>query len=422
MKKLLILGAGTGGTLLANLLSRKLPHKEWEITVIDKSPEHHYQPGYLFLPFKLYGYNAKEDIVRPVREPLPHSAKFVQADVYLIDHKNRAVHTSAGNFDYDWLILGLGCRIAPEEVEGLEDAMNKNAHTFYTLEGALKMQEALENFQEGHLVLNIADMPIKCPVAPIEFVFLADYYFHLKNIRDRVQISLVTPLTGAFTKPVANETLHRVMDEKNIKVVPNFALESVDADNKVIKSYTGETVSYDLLCSIPPNLGPQVIEESGLGDGIGYAVTEDKTLKSKRAENTYVVGDCSNVHTSKAGSVTHFEAEIVSENLLREIAGKEPHPDYDGHSNCFIETGFHKAFLIDFNYDIEPVHGTFPIPGIGPMSLLENTYLNHWGKMAFKWVYWNLMLTGRLPGDPLLPIRMSMSGKKLDEIKQHGGH
>jgi sulfide:quinone oxidoreductase len=305
-------------------------------------------------------------------------------------------------------------------VEGLGEALGKNAFTFYTLEGALKLQKALEGMKEGKLVLNVADMPVKCPVAPIEFVFLADYYFQTKGIRERIEIEYVTPLTGAFTKPVANRVLHGVMDEKKIKVIPDFPISGVDHGRKAITSYTGQSISYDLLCSIPPNLGPDVIEESGLGDGMGYAVTDDKTLKSKRADNIYVVGDNSNVHTSKAGSVAHFEAEIIVENLLREIRGKEPLPSFDGHSNCFIETGFHKAFLLDFNYDVEPVHGTYPLPGIGPLSLLKNTYLNHWGKMAFKWVYWNLLLTGHLPGDPLLPSRMSMSGKNLDEIKHHG--
>ena len=421
MKKLLILGAGTGGTLLSNLLPKKLNMREWEITVIDKSAEHHYQPGYLFIPFGMYGYNSREDIVKPIREPLSSAVTFVQAEANLIDHKNKKVQTTAGTFGYDWLVLAMGCHVAPKEVEGLEEALGKNAFTFYTLEGALEMQKALEGMKEGKLALNIADMPIKCPVAPIEFVFLADYYFQTRGIRDRIEIEFITPLTGAFTKPIANSVLHGVMDEKKIKVVPNFPVQSVDHKKREITSYTGQSLSYDLLCTIPPNMGPDVIEVSWLGDGTGYAITDDKTLKSKKADNIYVIGDNSNVHTSKAGSVAHFEAEIVVENLMREIGGKEPVANFDGHSNCFIETGFHKAFLIDFNYDIEPVHGTFPLPGIGPLSLLENTHLNHWGKMAFKWVYWNLMLTGHLPSDPLLPSRMSMSGKKLDELKHPGG-
>lgn len=420
MKKLLILGAGTGGALLSNLMSHKLDMKEWEITVVDRSTEHHYQPGYLFLPFKLYGYEGKADIVKPIREPLPSSVKFVQATVTLIDHKNKKVETTAGPLAYDWLVLAMGCSLAPGDVEGLTEAMEKNAGTFYDLEGALAMQEKLENFKEGKLVLHIADMPIKCPVAPIEFVFLADYFYQLKGVRKNIEISYVTPLTGAFTKPVATEVLSNMMVEKNIKLVPNFNIASIDAEERKLLSYKRETVDYDYLVSIPPNMGPAVIENCGLGDGLGFAVTDNNTLKSKKADFIYVVGDNSNVSTSKAGSVAHFEAEIIAENLMREINGQEPHPDFDGHTNCFIESGFHKAFMLDFNYAIEPVHGSYPWPVIGPMKLLENSHLNHYGKMAFKWVYWNLLLTGHLPGDPLVPIQMSLKGKKLSEIKFHG--
>ncbi len=420
MKKLLILGAGTGGALLSNLMLHKLDMKEWEITIVDKSMEHHYQPGYLFLPFKLYGYEAKSDIVKPIRDPIPSSVKFVQATANLIDHKNKKVETTTGTLEYDWLVLAMGCTIAPGEVDGLADAMGTNAGTFYNLEGALALQPKLENFKEGKLVLHIADMPIKCPVAPIEFVFLADYFFQLKGVRKNIDISYVTPLTGAFTKPVATKVLSSMMAEKQIKLVPNFNIKSVDAEHRTLTSFNGEKVDYGFLVSIPPNVGPEVIEKSGLGDGLGFAVTDSHTLKSKKADFIYVVGDNSNVPTSKAGSVAHFEAEIIAENLIREINGKEPHPDFDGHTNCFIESGFHKAFLIDFNYEVEPVHGSYPWPGVGPMQLLENSHLNHYGKMAFKWVYWNLLLTGHLPGDPLVPIQMSLKGKKLSEITPHG--
>ncbi|MBI5814816.1 MAG: NAD(P)/FAD-dependent oxidoreductase [Nitrospinae bacterium] len=419
MKNILILGAGTGGTILANTLTRKLSMKEWAITVIDKSAEHYYQPGFLFLPFRLYGYNSKSDVVHPAAKHIPSAARFVNAEVKLIDHQNRRVETTGGNFDYDWLILAMGCDVRPGEVEGLSEGMGKNVFTFYTMEGALALQDRLETMKEGRLVLNIADMPIKCPVAPIEFVFLADYYFHKKGIRDKVEIDLVTPLTGAFTKPVASHALGKIAEEKNIKIVPNFAISEVDHNAKTISSYGGGKVDYDLLVAIAPNLGPEVIEDSGLGNGVGYAVTDDKTLKVKKAERIYAIGDNTNVPTSKAGSVAHFEAEIVEANLLREIEGKEPIADFDGHSNCFIESGFHKALLFDFNYDTEPLPGTFPIPGVGPMSLLKETRLNHWGKMAFKYIYWTMLLSGHMPGDPLLPSHMSYSGKDLSQLKHH---
>jgi sulfide:quinone oxidoreductase len=187
----------------------------------------------------------------------------------------------------------------------------------------------------------------------------------------------------------------------------------VNAAGKSIRTFDGRTVEYDLLCAIPPNLGPAVLDDSGLGDGAGYALTDPRTLKSKVAECIYLLGDNTNVATSKAGSVAHFEAETVVGNLLREMEGKPPLQSFDGHANCFVETGHGKAMLLDFNYDIEPLEGDFPLPHAGPFSLLEETHMNHLGKLAFKWVYWNMLLPGRLPNVPLLPSHMSFMGKDL---------
>ncbi len=317
MRNIVVLGAGTGGCIVANMLSHKLNQKEWKITVIDKAAEHHYQPGNLFIPFKLYGYETREQIARDITDPLPKSADFIKAEVKLIDHKNKKVVSTRGSHDYDYLVVALGCQAVVDEVEGLPETYGKNGvHSFYHLDAALAMQPDMEKMESGKLVIDIADMPIKCPVAPIEFAFLADYYFALKGVRDKIDISLVTPYSGAFTKPNANRVLTKIAWDKHIHIVPNFALERVDGENHSIHSYEGTTVEYDLLCIIPPNLGPRVIDDSGLGDGTGYALTDPKTLKHRKADFIYLLGDNTNVSTSKAGSVAHFEAETVVENIL----------------------------------------------------------------------------------------------------------
>lgn len=418
MKNIVILGAGTGGVLSANLLSHRLNLKEWAITVIDRESVHVYQPGLLFLPFGLYGYESRDDVVRPIAQPLPRNVSLVAADIQFIDHVKREVRTDHGSYPYDFLISSLGCHSAPEEIEGMAEEMGRGVHTFYTLDGALAMRQAIENMKEGRLVIDICEMPIKCPVAPLEFAFLADYYFRQKGIRDRIEISLVTPYTGAFTKPNANRILSKVAQDKGITVVPNFAASAVDVAARALRTFDGRSVEFDLLCAIAPNLGPAVLDESGLGDGAGYGVTDPRTLKSRKAEHIYLLGDNTNVSTSKAGSVAHFEAETVVENLLREIDGKAPLPSFDGHANCFVETGHHKAMLLDFNYDIEPLEGSFPLPYAGPFSLLEESYMNHVGKIAFKWVYWNMLLPGHLPNVPLLPSHMSFLGKDLSTAPQ----
>ena len=422
MKQIVILGAGTAGALVANLLVRKLDLRQWVVTVVDRTDIHVYQPGLLFLPFGLYGHDGREDIVRPIGDPLPREANFLAADVMRIDPERRTVETSVTTLHYDFLVCALGCRVAPEEIEGLEADLGRGAvHTFYTLEGALAMRPALEAMKEGRLVIDVCDMPIKCPVAPIEFAFLADYYFTLKGVRDAIDITLVTPYAGAFTKPNANRVLTQMAKQKGVNVVADFAAESVDGAARTLKSFDGRTLEFDLLCAIPPNLGPQVLDDSGLGDGTGYALTDPRTLRSRKAERIYFLGDNTNVATSKAGSVAHFEAETVVENLLREMEGQPPLPSFDGHANCFIETGHHKAMLLDFNYDIEPLEGSFPMAHVGPFSLLKESYMNHVGKLAFQWVYWNLLLKGRLPNVPLLPSHMNFVGKDL-ETTPHARH
>jgi sulfide:quinone oxidoreductase len=423
VKRVVILGAGTGGTLCANLLVHRLDMRQWSITVIDREQQHIYQPGLLFLPFGLYGYHGADDVVRPIASPLPSQAQLVAAEIQHIDHARREVRTSQGSFAYDFLISALGCRAAPEEVEGMAEAMGREVHSFYTLDGALAMQQPLQQMNQGRLVIDICEMPIKCPVAPLEFAFLADYYFAQKGVRDRIRITLVTPYTGAFTKPNANRVLSKLADERGIEVVPNFATSEVDTSARVIRTYDGRSVDYDLLCAIAPNVGPAVLDDSGLGDGAGYGLTHPRTLKSNKAEQIYLLGDNTNVSTSKAGSVAHFEAETVVENLLREIEGQPPLHSFDGHANCFVETGYHKAMLLDFNYDVEPLEGSFPLPHAGPFSLLEESYMNHVGKIAFKWVYWNMLLPGHLPKVPLLPSHMNFLGKDLSTAPQmrHAG-
>ena len=418
MKNIVVLGGGTGGAIVSNMLRHRLSTKEWSVTVIDSSDRHLYQPGLLFIPFGLYDYKDMDSISRPIGEPISANIDFVNAEVLAIDPEKKRVETSSGTFPYDWLVSSLGCRIAPEEVDGLKESFGRDVHTFYTPEGAVKLRSALNAMREGRLVIDIADMPIKCPVAPIEFAFLADYFFNVQGLRKRVSIDLVTPLSGAFTKPVASAALGEIARRKNINIVPNFALESVDGEAKKIRSFDGISVEYDLLVSIPPNLGPRVLDDSGLGDGTGFGLTDRKTLKSRMADYIYFVGDNANVPTSKAGSVAHFQAETAVDNILREIQGKNAVPAYDGHANCFIESGFHKALLIDFNYDVEPLQGVFPMPHMGPFNLLEESIVNHLGKLAFKWVYWHMLLGGHLSKVPLLPSHMSFFGKELDKLPE----
>jgi len=410
MKKILILGAGTGGTIMANKMRKELSREEWKITVVDQNKTHYYQPGFLFIPF---GHYKKEDVIKPKQSFLPPGVESIYQEIDRISAEENRVYLSNGEvLNYDILIIATGTRINPEETPGLAGELwHKKIFDFYTIEGSVALGNFFKTWDGGNLVINIADMPIKCPVAPLEFAFFADAFFTERGMRDRVNITYVTPLSGAFTKPRASKLLGNLLEDKNINLVTDFFLGEVDNENQKIIDFGGREVEFDCLVSVPLHSGDQVIEKSGLGDDFGFVPADKNTLQSKAHENIFVIGDAGNFPTSKAGSVVHFMAEILHENLLCYIENRPFTGSFDGHSNCFIETGHSKGALIDFNYDTEPLPGYFPFPGIGPLGLLKESRLNHYGKLMFRWVYWHILLKGKeLPID----ANMTMAGKKID--------
>jgi sulfide:quinone oxidoreductase len=408
MKRLVILGAGTAGTMMANHLHKELDKKGWKLTIIDEREEHYYQPGYLFLPFDIY---EPEDIVKPIDKFIPKGVRLLTDKIEIIDTERCLVKMKNGDqLHYDVLIVATGAKIAPEEVEGMKGSeWQKSVFDFYTFEGALALRNKLREWKGGRLVVHITEMPIKCPVAPLEFAFLADSYFKHKHMRDKVEITYVTPLSGAFTKPKATAALDHLLNEKNIATESDFAIAEVDNENKKIIDYGGREIPFDLLVTVPTNKGDELIERSGLGDDLNYIPTNKGSLQSLRHPNIFVIGDASNIPASKAGSVAHFEAEILTENILHFINGEPLKEEFDGHANCFVETGNGKALLIDFNYTHEPVEGEFPFPGLGPLWLLKESRMNHMGKLAFKWIYWNMLLKGT--HIPFVSTNMQEAGK-----------
>jgi sulfide:quinone oxidoreductase len=406
-KRLLVLGAGTAGTMTVNRLRRHLDPEDWEITVVDRDDIHPYQPGFLFLPF---GSCASKQLTRSRHAQLDDGITFVTGDVHRVDPVERCVTLWDDRMlSYDYLVIASGTELRPDQTPGmLGSEWRRTIFDFYTLEGALALSDVLPRLDHGRLVVHITDMPIKCPVAPLEFAFLADAWLRDRGLRDRIELVFVTPLSGAFTRPVAAQHLGSMLDQRKILVETDFLVERVDDERRTLVSYDEREVPFDLLVTVPLNMGAEFVARSGLGDELNYVPVDPHTLQSTAFPTIFALGDAANVPASKAGSVAHFEVETFVGNFLQLVAGKPMTGSFDGHANCFVESGNGKGLLLDFNYDTEPLPGTFPLPVAGPLSLLKETRANHLGKLAFRWIYWNVLL----PGRPLpIPTHMSLLGK-----------
>jgi sulfide:quinone oxidoreductase len=419
-QRIVILGGGTGGTMMANRLRRAHAEEDVQIVVVDRSDDHVYQPGLLFVPFQLA---RAAEITRPRAAQLRHGIELRRSEIDHVDLGAATVHLADGPaLEYDLLVVASGAELLPEDTEGLTGpGWGEKVFTFYDLAGAQGLAAALARFPGGRLVVNLVDMPIKCPVAPLEFAFLADWYLHDRGVREDVELSFVTPLDGAFTKPIASERLSSLLGEKGIELVTEFAAGEVDGRGGRLVSYDEREVPFDLLVTVPLHGGAGYVARSaGLGDELGFVPTDPHTLQSRAAANVFAIGDATNLPTSKAGSVTHFEADVLAGNIDRFVHGLPLEGGFDGHANCFVETGFKKALLIDFNYDTEPLPGRFP-GHAGPLPLLAESRLNHLGKLMFQWFYWHVLLPGRdIPG---IPTQMSMAGKhasaaRTQEVEQ----
>jgi sulfide:quinone oxidoreductase len=408
-KHVVILGGGTGGTMVANRLRRRFDVDELEIHVVDRDDRHVYQPGLLFVPF---GLARLDEIVRPRRRQLHGGIAFHENEVAEVWIERDEVLLDDGTvLPYDVLVVATGARLQPEETDGLTGpGWNERVFTFYAPDGAELLHRALSSLRSGTVVVNLVDMPIKCPVAPLEFAFLADWFFRDAGRRSDIELVYATPLDGAFTKPVASQRLTGLLAEKHIELVTDFNVGEVDGAAGRVSAYDGRELDFDLLVTVPLHGGAAYVDRSpGLGDALGFVPTDRHTLQALAKENVFALGDATDLPISKAGSVTHYEAGILADNVVRRLGGRELESSYDGHANCFIETGFHKALMIDFNYETEPLPGRFPT-AVGPMPLLRESRLNHLGKLLFQPIYWHALLPGReLPG---LGAAMPNAGKR----------
>ena len=400
-QRIVIVGGGVGGTIVANVLARKLHADEAEITVIDATGAHQYMPGWLYLPFN---HSAGIELSRSERSLLNSHVKLLVGHVAQIntqDRELRVLQTGEGqprgkgkngkaapapgmiNVPYDYLVLGTGARLTPQDLPGLHEAEDK-WHHFYSLDGALRLRAALDSFQGGRIVLAIGGIPYRCPPAPLEFVFLLDEWLQHRGLRQKTEIHYTFPLNRVFPIESVAEVAAPLLEKRGIKTTVFFNTEAVDTERQVISSLEGEELPYDLLVMVPPHQGARVIKDSGLGDAQGWLPTDRATLLVKGQEHVYALGDATDLPVSKSGSAAHFEAKVVASRIEAAVRGEEPDPKhalYTGEVMCFLETGHNHATQLVFDYEHPPRP---PRPSL----------YYHMEKQIFNRAYWHIVPQG----------------------------
>jgi sulfide:quinone oxidoreductase len=382
--KVVVLGGGVGGTLAANLLAKELG-RDAKVTVVDPTGMHHYQPGYLYVAL---GQANGRWLVRDERTLL-------RKDVDLVIEKAIRVHPEAGavqlerggNLDWDYLVLATGARLVPDQVPGLVEG----SFEFYSLEGSQRLREALRRFKGGRILVGIAGIPYKCPPAPVEFVFMVEEYLRKRGIRERSEITLLSPLNRAFTIESASKVIQPIMEERGIGLTTFFNVEEVDPSAGVVSSLEGEKDEYDLLVLVPPHKGQQVVMDSQLGDRSGWLPTDKHTLQLEGHDRIFAMGDATSLPISKSGSTAHFEAPVIASRIASLVHGTAPKENYGGRVMCFLETGNRKATVLRFDYEHPPAP---PQP--------NNVW--HMAKWMFNRLYWETVPQGRLPENLPMPI------------------
>jgi sulfide:quinone oxidoreductase len=375
--RIVVLGGGVGGTLAANLLSKEL-RKDARVTVVDPTGMHLYQPGFLYVAL---GEANGRWLARDERTLLRDDVELAVEAAVRVDAEAGVVHLANGSgIPYDYLVLATGARLVPEQVPG----MLEGAHDFYSLAGALRLREALRAFDGGRILIGVAGIPYKCPPAPVEFTLMLEEYLRKRGIRERSEITLLSPLNRAFTIESASKLVQPIMERRGINLATFFNVESVDPDARTVASLEGEKAEYDMLVLVPPHRGQQVIEASGLGGPGGWLPTDPATLQHKGVERVFVIGDATDLPISKSGSTAHFEAPVVASRIASLVRGTAPKESYGGRVMCFLEVGGRKSTVLRFDYQHPPVP---PKPSW------------HWhaAKWIFNRLYWTTVPQGRIP-------------------------
>jgi sulfide:quinone oxidoreductase len=375
--RVVVLGGGVGGTLVANLLDKELG-KEAHVTVVDPTGMHDYQPGYLYVAL---GEASGHWLSRDERTLLRKGVDLAIEEAVRIHPEAQTVQLArGGSLEYDYLVIATGARLMHDAIPGLAEG----SFGFYSLGDAERLREELRRFTGGRLLIGVAGIPYKCPPAPVEFTMMVEEYFRKKGIREKSSVTLLSPLNRAFTIESASKLIQPIMDERGIELETFFNVETVQPSEGTVSSLEGDTKEYDLLVLVPPHRGAQVVIDSGLGDASGWLPTDKHTLNVDGHDRIFGLGDATNLPISKSGSTAHFEAPVIASRIVSMVNGTAPKENYGGRVMCFLETGNGQATALRFDYEHPPVP---PQPNRGW----------HMAKWIFNRAYWETVPQGRLP-------------------------
>jgi len=372
MQRIVVVGGGTAGTILANNLARRL-HRELQgarvsITLLSASPRHMYQPGLLYVAF---GKMAVSDLYVDEDTLLSPGIDFYVDPVEIFDLDHNEVKAKSGTtYGYDYLVICTGSRPALTLVPGLSES----AHHIYTEEATVKTREALKDFPGGRIAI-VTGVPHKCPMVSLELTFLMYDYFKEREMLDKVSFTYTYPIGRVHSIENVAKWATPEFDRMGVKYETFFNVKEVDGVKRQVHSEEGTVLDYDLLITIPPHKGMEVIEQNKLGSS-GWIPTHRTTLAMEGRQNVFVLGDTTNLPISKAGSTAHYEADILGENLASKVTEGVAMRSYEGKVFCFIEAGFDRATYAAFDYKTPPN----PRPP---------TRAIHWFKLAYNKLYWN---------------------------------
>ncbi|MGW8465134.1 NAD(P)/FAD-dependent oxidoreductase [Pseudomonas sp. CLCA07] len=371
-KRIVIVGGGVGGTMLANQLVNKLYPEilrgEVSIALLSNSPDHYYKPAFMYVAFNQF---FAEDLKRPERSLLRPEISFHVEEVTRFDFPGQQLKTRSGkHYSYDFLVIATGCVPAPERIEGLKEAGDH----FYQYQPARQLAERLSTIKKGRIFITVSfpqtpNVPHQCGIAPVETTLMLDDFLRRRGVRDKIEIVYTYPTTAQllrnclFLQRPTGEILPGIFEQKNIHFQRGFTLDKVDKDAKIAYSAEGDEQPFDILMATPPIRAVDAVLECGVSQAPnheGWLPTNHETLQVYDLDGVYVIGDTVDLPVSKAGGACHNQAPVIANNIAAEIRLGAPNSVYDGRVQAVAQMGLNAGMPLWYDYarDVLPTPPT----------------------------------------------------------------